>query len=196
MTNIYTLLLMSASGTIMYLLSIVFGKRIKHYIWQYAMLVTSVIMLLVPIQKILEIPKIFKVTVPQTINIAGVQMAQPPAQPMVSEADIIIALWLIGVLIFAARTVFKYIRTSATLRQITDECHEERVLCEYLNVRRRLSVKRNITLRSSKYLNSPLLFGIVKPTIIIPEKAYSMSEFEMILTHELMRTELLSPTGR
>lgn len=185
MTNIYMLLLMSVSGTIMYMLSIIFGKRSKHYVWQYAMLVTSVIMLLVPIQKLVEIPRFFKVTVPKTLDISDIVTAPAALQSSVSAADIITTVWLIGMVIFAARMIYKYIRTSLMLRQITEECYTEKILDSYFNVSRKLSVRRNIILRSSKYLNSPLLFGIFKPTIIIPDKAFSQRELEMILTHEL-----------
>lgn len=185
MTNIYMLLLMSVSGTIMYMLSSIFGKRTKHYVWQYAMLVTSVIMLLVPIQKLVEIPRLFKVTVPKTLDISDIAAAPAALQSSVSAADIITIAWLIGMVIFAARMIYKYIRTSLTLRQITEECYTEKILDSYFNVSRNLSVRRNVILRSSKYLNSPLLFGIFKPTIIIPDKAFSQSELEMILTHEL-----------
>lgn len=185
MTNIYMLLLMSASGTIMYILSSICGKKIKHYIWQYAMLSASVIMLLVPIQKILEIPRLLKVTVPQTINIGDMYTTQNVAQVSISAIDIITVLWLIVMIIFAVRMVFKYIKTSLTLKQVTEDCYKSKVLDIYFNVCLKMSVRRNIMLRSSKYLNSPLLFGIFKPTIIIPDTAFSESELEMILTHEL-----------
>lgn len=185
MTNIYMLLLMSVSGTIMYILSIVFGKKTKHYVWQYAMLVTSVIMLLVPIQKIVEIPRLFKVTVPKTLNISDMVAAPTAIQSSVSAADIITSVWLIGIVVFAARIIYKYIKTSLTLKQITEECYTKETLDVYFDVCQRLSIRRSIMLRSSKYLNSPLLFGIFNPTVIIPDKDFSESELEMILTHEL-----------
>lgn len=185
MTNIYMLLLMSVSGTIMYMLSIVFGKKTRHYVWQYAMLVTAVIMLLVPIQKIVEIPRLFKITVPKTLNISDIAAAPAALQSSVSAADIITAVWLIGIVVFAARIIYKYIKTSLTLRQITEECYAEETLDVYFDVCQRLSIRRSITLRTSKYLNSPLLFSVFKPTIIIPDKAFSQRELEMILTHEL-----------
>lgn len=185
MTIIYTLLLMSASGTIMYLLSSIFGKRAKHHVWQYAMLATSVVMLLIPIQKIVEIPRLFKITVPRTLSIGSTGMAQAAPQAPISAANIIIAVWIAGVAVFAAKMIFKYARTSLTLRQITEKCSSDKALNVYSKVRRKLPIHRSITLRSSKYLNSPLLFGIFKPIIIIPDKAFSESELEMIFTHEL-----------
>lgn len=185
MTNIYMLLLMSVSGTIMYMLSIIFGKKTKHYVWQYAMLVTAVIMFLAPIQKIVEIPGLFKVTVPKTLNISDIAAAPAALQYSVSAADIIAAVWLTGVTAFALRMIYKYVKTSLMLRQITEECYTEKILDVYFNVCQRLSIRRSIILRSSKYLNSPLLFGIFKPTIIIPDKSFSQRELEMILTHEL-----------
>lgn len=185
MTNIYILLLMSVSGTIMYLLSLIFGKKTKHYVWQYAMLVTAVIMLLVPIQKIIEIPRLFKVTVPKTLSISDIATAPAALPPSVSAADIITAVWLVGVVALALRMIYKYIKTSRTLRQITEECYSDKVLNVYFKVCKNLSIRRNIILRSSKYLKSPLLFGIFKPIVIIPDKAFSENELEMILTHEL-----------
>ena len=143
MTNIYMLLLMSVSGTIMYLLSALFGKRTKHYVWQYAMLVTSVTMLLVPIQKIIEIPRLFKVTVPNTLNIGNLNAAQSAAHLPVSAADIITTVWLIGAVLFAARMIYKYIKTSLTLSQITEECYTSKTLDVYFNVCKKLSTDCN-----------------------------------------------------
>lgn len=185
MTNIHMFLLMSVSGTIMYLLSIIFGKKIKHHVWNYAMLVTSVIMLLVPIQKIFEFPRLFKVSVPKTLNISNISAAQTTTQTSISAADIITAIWLIGAVFFAVRMIYKYIKTLMTLRQITEECYSGKILDTHFNVCHKMSIHRNIMLLSSKYLNSPLLFGIFRPTVVIPDKAFSESELEMILTHEL-----------
>lgn len=186
MANIYMILLMSVSGTIMYLLLSIFGKKTKHHIWHYAMLITSLIMLLVPIQKILETPKLFEVTVPKTLNISNINTVQYAVQASVSAADIITAVWIVGIVVFSVRIICKYIKTMLTIRQITEECYNSKILDAYFNVCKKLSIRRNIMLRSSKYLNSPLLFGIFKPTVIIPEKAFLESELEMILTHELI----------
>lgn len=183
MTNIYMLLLMSASGTIMYILSRIFAKTMKHYLWQYAMLITAVVMLLVPIQKILEIPKLVRVTVPQNVSIGTVNAVQTAA-PVRAE-NIIMAIWLTVAVILAARIVFKYIKSSLTLRQITDECYQSNILDTYFKVCDKLSVHRIIMLRTSKQLNSPLIFGLFRPVIIIPDKDFSESELEMILKHEL-----------
>lgn len=189
MTNIYTLLLMSISGTLMYFLSCIFGKHSRHHVWQYAMLVASVLILLVPIQKIFEIPKLFSITVPQSINISSFptspSITQKGVLTSITVSGIITILWFTGIFFFLSRIVLKYIKTSRELKQITEECYNDKVLNIYFNICNTLSVKKNIVIRQSKYIHSPLLFGILKPIIIIPDKQFSCKELEMILLHEL-----------
>ncbi len=190
MTNIYTLLLMSVSGTLMYLLSRLFAKRTRYCVWQYAMLITSVIMLLVPIQKILEIPRVFSVTVPKTLNMSlgGAITLSGAAETIASRitaAHIIIAVWFAVLLSLLARIAVKYIKTAKTLRQLTKKCYSAETLEIYFSVCKRLGIRKNIELLESKYLKSPLLFGIFRPVIIIPDKSFSKKELEMILAHEL-----------
>lgn len=91
-------------------------------------------------------------------------------------------LWLIGVLITLSVNLTGYARFLKHLKKsnITATNRENEMLVALLNGRRRAKLFRN------RFLNTPMLIGIVRPHIIIPDINFSEMQLKNILLHEIV----------
>ena len=187
MKFICELIIMSISGTVMYAFSVMLRRR-KHAAMRYAMLTAAAVIMLVPFNLISSVPKLVKVELPAEISYSAGYAADimPGAAYESTALAAVTAVWLIGALISAIGVIRNYIKTARILNQVTEESRDERLLDLYLKVCGRISVNPRAELRTSRYLNSPLLFGIIRPRIILPQKDFKDSELEMIIAHELV----------
>ena len=183
MKYIYDMILMSISSAVMYIAAQLLHRnaRSKYARWYYAMLVTAELMLIVPIQTVLKIPKLMRITVPQTIGTA----ADENISFGFTASRLIIAVWVSAAVIMGVFTAVRYFKNRKILMNISDKAVSDEILSAYKHTSKRMNIRRNIEIRTSEYLNSPLLFGIINPTVIVPKRAFTQNELTMIMAHEL-----------
>lgn len=93
-------------------------------------------------------------------------------------------IWIAGTLLFVLYhllSYFQFIRHAN--RWSIDATPEQNALFE--TVQRELRIKKNVTLRKSIFITSPMLYGIVKPTVVLPAIDYPSSDLHLIFKHEL-----------
>lgn len=187
MKFICELIIMSISGTVMYGFSVLLRGR-KYAAMRYAMLAAAVVIMLVPFNLISFMPKLVRVELPSQISYSTGYAANVETGADIESFVIaaVILIWLLGALISGIGVVRNYIKTTRILKRVTEESYDERILDTYLNVCSMASVRPRAELRVSRYLNSPLLFGVLKPQIIIPSRRFTDTELEMIIAHELI----------
>lgn len=187
---IYNILLMGISASLMYGFAQILYRRMhrKYARWYYIMLVTAMLMLIIPVQAITQIPKIMKITVPQSINNIvsyDVQYAAEAEGGVVNTAAAVLAVWALTAAVLMLRSMVKYFSVCRTLKRISAPAVSAEVLAACDEVKASMSIKRGISVRVSRDVESPLLFGIVHPAVIIPERSFTYKELVMIMAHEL-----------
>ena len=111
---------------------------------------------------------------------------QPPdaatqTQPPDTAATAVFAIWLLGAAAFAGRNVTRYMRFSRSLRKRFKpaDVRETAMLME-------LRPKGRIpSLHRSLFAPTPMLIGIIHPSIVLPDKTYTDTQLRNILLHEL-----------
>lgn len=95
--------------------------------------------------------------------------------------DVIIYTWLLGAVIFFCGGLLSYLRFLRTIRK-----NSEAVSCPELEtVKEKKRIKRKIHVRITQLLAAPLMVGIFKPTLLLPNIQISEKELHYILLHEL-----------
>ena len=91
-------------------------------------------------------------------------------------------LWLLGVLIALTVNLTGYARFLKYLNgsNISATNSENEMLVSLLNGR------RNVRLARNRFLNTPMLIGIVRPHIIIPDINFNETQLKNILLHEIV----------
>lgn len=90
-------------------------------------------------------------------------------------------IWMIGALASFAANILSYARFAKFMRNANTPAAEE----ETILLRGLLGKKKNVTLARNKFAATPMLIGIFKPCIIIPDIAYTSKQLRNILLHEL-----------
>jgi beta-lactamase regulating signal transducer with metallopeptidase domain len=97
-----------------------------------------------------------------------------------------IKVWLAGAVVFMSVMMTWYIRYSRYLQKYST-AESDPVIIEMLRTEKeRLGLIHPIQLNRHKSIPSPLLTGLVKPTILLPQKAYDADMMPLILRHELI----------
>lgn len=100
--------------------------------------------------------------------------------------QMIFIVWLSGVLALIGIDILKYClfkRKLARWSLLINKVQYNDVLSDSLN---KMNVKKQISLYVSKAINTPMLAGLINPTIYIPHENYSPEELEIIIKHELI----------
>ncbi len=123
---------------------------------------------------------------------AAPDVARPPAPPApqqipLSAAAVLLSLWLIGVGYCALRGWWQW---SAARRLVNAaRCHSDSRLAHLCaEEAARLGVRRLPGLQYSSRVGSPILVGVWRPTIVVPERTeetFDEPELRMMLAHEL-----------
>lgn len=108
------------------------------------------------------------------------------AEQSMSVQHIAAFVWLTGVaLVLTYHSIGHFLFLRRTKRWGTP-ITEPKVLEQYKQMMEHLRVKRNVALKTSKSISSPMLTGLAKPTVWLPANSYSQEELQVIFKHELI----------
>lgn len=99
-----------------------------------------------------------------------------------SVYDAVPIIWLLGTAVFMVCALISYWRFLFAKRKcsvITEGCEE------FYRIKDKLGIKHRIVLKRSDDVSAPMLTGVFKPVIYIPENKIGNGELEMIFMHEL-----------
>ncbi len=98
----------------------------------------------------------------------------------IRPAAVLFALWLLGAMVYLARTVIAYLRFARAVRRkaTSPEVWE-------FEAYRLMPGKRNPRLMKSPYVSTPMLMGLFSPTLILPAREYDDETLNNIFLHEL-----------
>lgn len=191
---LYALLMMSVSGSIMFLAAELLYKRTggKSAGWYYSMLVTSVMLFLIPLSSIFSIPKLCTVTVPEHTEFTAVSAvpaipsaAAGGAQLSINPAAVLLAAYSIPAAVMLIKLVYEYLHTRKRLLMASSPSFDPNISAVCGHVCILIGVRRRLRIRTSHCIKSPMLLGIITPYIILPEKDFTDYELTLIFKHEL-----------
>ena len=93
-----------------------------------------------------------------------------------SKMNILSIIWILGMSIFFLSKIIGYMVFLIKLRT-----HSDVISCPEI----KQFTDRKIIVRTSDKIFSPLMLGIVKPTLVLPETAMTGEQLNNVLTHEM-----------
>lgn len=104
----------------------------------------------------------------------------------VNAKNIIAFIWFFGALVMLLWLMYTYISFYKKLQKETYDTNQ-RLTNIFEKCKKRMGVKRNLCLRVSGIVNTPSLFGVINPKIILPPETAKLGdkEIEYVLLHEL-----------
>jgi beta-lactamase regulating signal transducer with metallopeptidase domain len=204
-----SVLLLSAVGTILSVALLLLKpvtKRVFGSQWQYYIWLCVLVVMMLPVSFKMPIKTNMNITVPQgqqavqeynnteintnigqTSDVAGGKAPMEYRSIGIAKGitlnllDVIIYTWLIGMGIFFFAGVISYLRFLRTIRK-----NSEVISCSELEaIKEQKEIKRKISVRTTELLTAPLMVGLFKPTLLLPNTQMSEAELYYILLHEL-----------
>lgn len=100
--------------------------------------------------------------------------------------QVLITLWIVGIITFLAIHLVRHYRFMQTVNRWGQTIVEPHTLQLLEQVKQELTITKEINLKQSRCIHSPMLTGFMKQTIWLPTHAYEELELNMILKHELV----------
>lgn len=209
-----TIMIMSLSGSTLILLLFALKPLIRHRLpksIQYFLWLVTLAALLVPVSKLIAIPEapsniilapIHTVveqnnviveeeanTLPQTntntdpqTDTTDMPAVKPAMNPVLTATTVFVMTYMLIVLVVLSYNILSYIRFTKKVRRHRtrarmDELYKHVGLCGDAIAPR---------LYRSALATTPMLIGIFKPEIILPDREYTETQIQYILKHELI----------
>lgn len=114
-----------------------------------------------------------------------VQTAPEPEPVTIRSTQLLSILWLAGAGVFLVFHVFSYLLARRKLlRSALSPTPEQADKCSAL--RQALNIHRSVGLMRSSAVSSPMMLGLVRPVILLPDRDLTISELDLTLRHELL----------
>lgn len=202
-----TVLILSLFGfgitALLLLLKPITAKRLPAR-WQYCVWITLLISMVFPAYKLIpkkEAQKLSIVPQNQTVQTTvqpheethpdtvvtydtPIEYREVNISPKISIRlfDLIAYIWGAGVLIFLLVVIISYFRFLYRNSKNSVKISDSKFFSE---VKKELKIKKHIRLKASSDIGSPILVGILFPTVYIPCREIPDDNMRMVLLHEL-----------
>ena len=202
-----TVLILSLFGfgitALLLLLKPITAKRLPAR-WQYCVWVALLISMVLPAYKLIpkkEAQKLSIVPQNQTVQTTvqpheethpdtvvtydtPIEYREVNISPKISIRlfDLIAYIWGAGVLIFLLVVIISYFRFLCRKSKNSVKISDSKFFSE---VKKELKIKKHIRLKASSDIDSPMLVGVLFPTVYIPCREIPSGNMRMVLLHEL-----------
>lgn len=95
------------------------------------------------------------------------------------------SIWLLGVAVTMLYFVLRYVRFRKMTERWSTECTELMIVETLNGIKKRYGIMRQIGIKTCTCVSSPMLVGVCKPIILLPEIQLSLEELEIIFLHEI-----------
>ena len=165
------------------------GKSMEK--WYYAALVTAVLLFLVPLSGGPNIPKAISIEIPadtvamEVLYGGAASYTSRGAKAGLDISIIIFAAWAAVCAALIIKNIICYVKADRRIRRICRDIRDDEIISAYEDVCALMRIRPRARLVSCRGINTPMLFGVIRPLLIMPEREFCYDETEMIFAHEL-----------
>ena len=100
--------------------------------------------------------------------------------------NLLFYIWIIIIVFISIYLLYKYIKFNLALSRARQSINDNLIINVLINQQNDLKIKQNVDIYKLDGLYTPIITGIFKSKIILPDKKYTESELNFILKHELI----------
>lgn len=98
---------------------------------------------------------------------------------------IILYIWITGLIIFSSWYLYCYYRFSKQIRINSIPVSEKSIINLLHSCKDDLGINKDVNLMQNSTISSPMLIGLFKPIVLLPNKNINENDIKMIFMHEL-----------
>lgn len=99
--------------------------------------------------------------------------------------QVVFIIWCAGALLVLFTRVIQHARFMRTVRRFRKPAEDEAMLAVMAAARDSMRVKRPVALYTCACIDSPMVVGLFRPVILLPDVPMTLSALSMVLRHEL-----------
>lgn len=103
-----------------------------------------------------------------------------------SILDILTVIWIVGAFLFLSYHLLALYHYKTKLSRWSISIKNNEILEQFDCLCSELNINRKINLVTCNQVFSPILVGIIKPSIVLPSQDFTMEQYNFILRHELI----------
>lgn len=154
-------------------------KRAYVSKWRYYMWLFVSARLLLPLRP--------KLSAPLTVELpSGIMSVQQTAYFHSSLLQILTLIWLGGIAVLTVYHIICYISFRRMVNRWQENIADKTFLAEFEEAKSFALIKRDISAKRCKAVSTPMIFGIMKPVLLMPDVEFTKEELSIILRHELI----------
>lgn len=161
-------------------------KRTYVSKWRYFMWLFVAVRLLLPFRFHYSSPITMEIPAEISAPINAARAAQVTTSGGLTPLQILTIVWLVGIAAFAIYRVGCYISFKRLVKRWQSDITDETVLREFRAAKDFAGVKRDIEIKRCKAVSTPMVFGIIKPVLLMPDIDFTADELNIVLRHELV----------
>lgn len=159
-----------------------FSNKVKSGIW-----IILAVRMLIPYVPDEPLAPSLNIPVPEEryviVDTSGISIEREPAEDAEAAAvtalsDIVLGLWAAGAAAFFGVNVIRYMMFRRRIRPHMIPVETDRGIIDDNKKYRRLKLYR------CSCITTPMLMGIIRPVVLIPDREYGSEELSMVLEHE------------
>ena len=105
---------------------------------------------------------------------------------VISLPYVILLIWLTGVVLSLAFQAKRYLSFVRFVRRWSVPESDPCIIAGFNAEASRMGIRKQLPLKRCKGINTPMLMGIINPTVILPDSDYDKSDLSLIFRHELI----------
>lgn len=100
--------------------------------------------------------------------------------------EVIFFIWFIGFLIYSIFHIFCYIKFRKSLIINNYFSNNEYLIDNFNECKRKMKIKKEISIMENNLVTTPMIVGILKPTLIFPSDISNIISLKPVILHELI----------
>ena len=150
--------------------------------WRYYMWMFVSVRLVLPFKFSVAKP----VTMPIPREIPAVNHTIEQTSAAITLPQLLTLIWLAGMIIFVLYQAACYLSFSGVVRRWAKPVRDERILTAAQSAKDITGVKQDFKIKLCKVISTPMVFGIIKPVLLLPYVEFTDAELSIVLRHELV----------
>jgi len=108
------------------------------------------------------------------------------ALAMVILYQVIFLIWFSGLMVVLGFHILRHRRFSRLVRRWSTDIDDTKMLETVERIKSEMNISKQVNLKRCELISSPMITGFFSPTVLMPASNFSDSEFDFIISHELI----------
>lgn len=130
--------------------------------------------------------EVFHLGTKEFVTVASNEIIGSLEDSVKSIYPVIGCIWITGMILVIGFHIFRHLHFIKLVKRWSENVGDEKILAHLEELKAKIGITNPVYLQRSSLITTPMMFGVVTPTILLPSTDFSEDELSFILAHELV----------